>query len=236
MGLFERFRHIEEDIVVDSSPTNFTMMDTLAKELEEPEIRLQVMGIVTFMIVIGTLRLMNQKRLKALEGEHVLNMSALNDASMYKEVFLAYLNAALLEPVLAIGGMEEVKGQELIINIFTLGSICWWIWMVTDAFDYTDVCQTFKYQAELQPEADADPSQYGWLQLTPKDLDKAAERRTLVGSMQRDVALWFSLGCIGAAWLPGSVTHRDVMHAYAIVFVWVVLHHACRRATTWSAE
>ena len=93
----------------------------------------------------------------------------------------------------------------------------------------------YYYRAELQPEADADPDTYYWLNLKPKDQDKADERKALVGSVQRDIALWFSLASIGAAWLPGSVTHRDVMHAYAIVFFWILLHHACRRATTWSA-
>lgn len=90
-------------------------------------------------------------------------------------------------------------------------------------------------RAELQPEADADPDTYHWLNMKPKEQDKTDERNAMVGSVQRDIALWFSLASIGAAWLPGPVTHRDVMHAYAIVFFWSFLHHACRQATTWSA-
>ena len=129
MGLFQRQKPVE-------TPDPLEMVDSLGGDLSDnEEFRLQVMGIVTFLVVILSLRLMNQSRLKALTGEHVLDLSALNDTVMYKEVFLAYLNAALLEPVLAIGGMEEVKGQELVINVLTLGSICWWIWMVTDAFE-----------------------------------------------------------------------------------------------------
>lgn len=93
-----------------------------------------------------------------------------------------------------------------------------------------------KHRAELQPEADANQEVYFWLQMKPKEKDKEDERKTLVGSFQRDVALWFSLASIGAAWLPqSSVSHRDVMHAYAICFFWTVLHHSCRQATTWSA-
>ena len=151
-GLFQRYRRAEAaPPIIDDTATiadgysTFLADSTLAL-VQEPTLRAQVMAMTTFLIVIASLRLMSRGRLKALMGEHVLDLSALNDATMYKEVFLAYLNAALLEPVLAIGGMEHVQGQELVINIFTLGSICWWIWMVTDAFDYTDVCQMFKYQ------------------------------------------------------------------------------------------
>ena len=54
------------------------------------------------------------------------------------QVFLAYLNAALLEPVLAIAGMEAAEGPQLLINTLTLISIFWWIWLVTDAFDWAD--------------------------------------------------------------------------------------------------
>ena len=64
-------------------------------------------------------------------------------------VFKSNQHSNLLQsekPVLAIGGMQEVVGQELAINVLTLGSICSWIWMITDAFDYTDICQSFKYQ------------------------------------------------------------------------------------------
>jgi hypothetical protein len=53
--------------------------------------------------------------------------------------------------------------------------------------------------------------------------------------VQKDVALWFLLACIFAAWLPGIVTHRDVLHAYVIVFLWAIMHHSCRQATSWSA-
>ena len=72
--------------------------------------------------------------------------------------------------------------------------------------------------------------------MRPKEEDVKMERSTLVGSVRRDVALWFSLASILTACLPGPVTHREVMHAYAIVVLWAVVHHHCRRATTWSAR
>ena len=148
MGPFDRFRHPAEGggTVKVADGVTTAAADLAAAVLTEPE-HVPVMAMVTFMLIIASLRiLLHQSRLRALEGTHKLDLSNLNNAVMCKEVFLAYLNAALLEPVLAIGGMEEVKGNELVINIFTLGSICWWIWMITDAFDYFDVAQSFKYQ------------------------------------------------------------------------------------------
>lgn len=91
------------------------------------------------------------------------------------------------------------------------------------------------FSVDLREEAEAEPKKYGWLRMRPKEEDAASERQTLGGSVRRDVALWFSMASICAAWLPGPVTHRDVMHAYAIVILWFVVHHSCRRATTWSA-
>lgn len=145
MGIFARFRAKDFDVQSSNSSVN-DMMSSFTKELEEPEIQLQISCMALFIASIAFIRLLTGSRLKSLNGDHVLDLSALNDACMYKEVFLAYLNAALLEPVLTIGGMQEGMGQKLAINIFTLGSICWWIWMVTDAFDYTDICQSFKYK------------------------------------------------------------------------------------------
>jgi hypothetical protein len=244
MGFLQRFRlkflgggvqpQNHDDVgVLDQDDSAVGVVDTM--------IQAQFMGIITFMVILFTMRLMNQSKYqKALtEGTHVLDLRALNDAVLYKEVFLAYLNAALLEPVLTIGSIpdfQHASQQELIINILTLGSICFWIWLITDAFDYFDVAQMYKYQGELQFEASADPEQYAWLQIRSKEKDAKLERLTLVGSIRRDVALWFVLASISAAWIPGSaITHQDVMHAYAIVILWIVQHHACRRATTWSA-
>ena len=87
---------------------------------------------------------------------------------------------------------------------------------------------------DMKEETESDPQKYSWLRMKSKEEDSESERKTLAGSIQRDVALWFSMASIGAAWLPGPVTHRDVMHAYAIVVLWAVLHNSCRRATIWT--
>jgi hypothetical protein len=232
MGLFARFRPHEV------LPPKYVYQAAIESEIEyllnDPESRMQLLAMATFLATVFGLRLLSGSRLNALSGEHALNISALNDVTLLKEVFLAYLQAAILEPILAIGGMEEVKGLELAINILTLGSIFWWIHLVTDAFDFTDVMQHYKYHVELREEMQKDPTRYSWLRLKTVAEDSKMERNNLVGSVRQDIALWFILACIGAAWLPGIVTHRDVMHAYCILILWIIMHHACRRATSWS--
>ena len=195
---------------------------------------MQVAGLLVFATSFLVIRSTNAARIKQLNGERVLNMSNLNNAKLFKEVFLAYLNAALLEPVLAIvSGNESTTGPQVAINLLTLGSIFWWIWLITDAFDYGDVAQQFKYQ-QFEGEVSANPKKYAWLKLRKASSIIKEERRSLVGTLQRDVALWFMLCCIAAAWLPGVVTQRDVLHAYAVAFLWTILHHSCRSATTWG--
>jgi len=161
-------------------------------------------------------------------------MSALNDAVLTKEVFLAYLNAALLEPVLAIAGGLEGSPAELLINLLMLFGILAWTYLVTDAFDYDDIAQQKRYHG-FAAEIAEDPKKYSWLQVPGKD-DAVEERKGLVGTMSRDIALWFMLWCIIAAWLPGVVTHHMVIHAYIILVMWAMLHHRCRQATAWATD
>jgi len=222
MGIFTRFQPNAEFVEEDLTQT--------IGYPGKPEIQNQILVFITFLTCVTGACLLSGKRLKMLRGEHILNVKALNETSLHKEVFLAYLNAALLEPVLAIGGMEEVRGEELVISVLTLVSICWWIWLITDAFDFADVMQHYKFHVTIAQELQDKPTK--WLRLANKDNDR--EKESLVGSLQKDVALWFMLSCIGAAWMPGVVTHRDAMHAYVVVILWIILHHSCRRATSWS--
>ena len=177
------------------------------------------------------------RRRDRLAGEHVLHLGALNSTRLVKELFLAYLNAALLEPVLAIVGMERAAGPQLSINVATLGAIFWWIWLLTDAFDYADVAQQFKYR-EFRKEAAGAATPPAWLQLDSPGTGAAKLKARLAnGSWAKDVALWCVIATVAAAWVPGSgVTHRDALHAYAVLVFWAVLHHQCRSATHWGAS
>jgi hypothetical protein len=157
----------------------------LIQELEEQwmeaeldnDFQIQVTAILMFVTTLAILRYFS--RLTALQGQHVLDLSSLNSTVMYKEIFMAYLSAAILEPIMSISDMESSgMSSELIINIFTLGSICWWMWMVTDAFDHADVMQQYKYQVELKVDADADPKRFWWFQLKAKDVDAQVRERT----------------------------------------------------------
>jgi len=227
MGVFNRMKRAED--------LAFEEVEYLKSQMEEPEMQTQLIAFLTFVVIVLSLRFFSGGRLRLLAGEHVLDIRALNDVSMFKEVFLAYLNAAVLEPILSIGGMEETKASDVIINIFTLGSICWWIWLLTDAFDFTDVMQHYKFHVELREDAEKDPKRFSWLRLKSMDEDAIKEKKSLAGTLTIDVALWLSIACIGAAILPGVVTHRDAMHAYVVFVLWAILHHLCRKATCWSS-
>ena len=58
-----------------------------------PEFHLEAAVQLGVLTVLINLRSSIISRLKALRGEHTLSMSNLNKAVIFKEVFLAYLNA-----------------------------------------------------------------------------------------------------------------------------------------------
>jgi hypothetical protein len=91
-----------------------------------------------------------------------------------------------------------------------------------------------RFHYEWREEIESNKSKFSFIHLRDRRKESKAERQGLLGSLQRDVALWFSLGAIGMAWLPGAVNHSDVLHAYVVVALWVILHHYLRRATCWG--
>ena len=56
----------------------------------------------------------------------------------------------------------------------------------------------------MKEETESDPQKYSWLRMKSKEEDSESERKTLAGSIQRDVALWFSMASIGAAGIPAA--------------------------------
>lgn len=191
-GPFAQFRKNEEAPLMPPAATQDGFSFSLTDVWEDPDYadyRLQATAVIVFVTTILLLRLSSTGRIKALKGEHVLVMTNLNNASLFKEVMLAYLNAALLEPVLAIGGMEAAEGAQFMTNLLTLGSICWWIWLLTDAFDFEDVMQFFKYHVELRAERDVDPKRFFWLRLKDTNKDAEMEQKVLSGSVTRDIAV-----------------------------------------------
>jgi hypothetical protein len=139
MGFLSRFRRsglLDEDSLA-----------MLEEALEEPEVQSQILFFLTFVGMLLSLRILTSRDTKTLSGEHVLNMHNLNDAILIKEVVLSFLNAAILDPVLAIGSLENDSSDfwiKLMTNIFELMSLCWWIFVITDAFDYNDVMFQYK--------------------------------------------------------------------------------------------
>lgn len=97
--------------------------------------------------------------------------------------------------------------------------------MLTDAFDTSDTAASFVYNKKLTVK-------HVFLKRMPRS--KLDEQKTLAGSMSRDAALWFCILGIFAAF-AGIVTHREVVHSWAVVLMWTVLHHNARLATSWGA-
>jgi len=170
----------------------------------------------------------------AAGGERVVNMGQLNNASLLKDLVLGYLGAAMLDPLLSITD-NRTTNKQVAVNLAILFGIFWWIYVISDAFDSSDTTYGFKYAAlRDSDDVTADPEKYKWLHVASAKKAAHDDRAALTGSFARDLALWFVLACIGAAF-AGSVTHRDAMHAWSIAILWVILHHRCRRATVWSA-
>jgi hypothetical protein len=110
---------------------------------------------------------------------------------MYKEVFLAYLNAAILEPVLSMMEIQDMKDLHLFINLAELASLCWWIWLISDAFDFSDVMQVYKFHYEFRQDYEAGKSdKFSFIRLQDTKKSAKTERTEFMGSLTRDVALW----------------------------------------------
>jgi len=164
------------------------------------------------------------------EGVRTLDVGALNRVVASKEIMWAYLNAGVLEPLLTIAGSEDITEKQLIVNCLQLAGLMFWIYLIFDAFDTSDVQQAFVYRKLKKSAADTQP----WLTIQSLKHKRAGVMSDLSGTMQRDLALWFVLSGIFAAW-AGVVSHREVIHSYVVVGLWIILHHQSRRATAWGA-
>jgi hypothetical protein len=147
MGIFSRFRKQAQPSLDDvSSSSSFSYLDSSL--LDEPEVQSQLAFFVVVVAMLLSLRLLTTTKgssTQTLSGQHVLNIHNLNDVVLIKEVFMAYLNAAILEPILSIGSLEAGQDRlKVITNLFELLSLCWWVWLVTDAFDCNDVMFQYK--------------------------------------------------------------------------------------------
>ena len=167
--------------------------------------------------------------------ERTLCLPKLSRLISVKEVQWAYLNAAMIEPILMIAGSEEATGKQLVVNVAQLLGISAWIYLMTDAFDASDNEQEFAY-AQLAKNAKGEPLP-AWLRLDKRSSSAhvAEEHQQIAGKISVDVCLWLMLSGIFAAW-SGVVTHRDVIHSYTIVIMWVWMHHATRQVTVWGGN
>jgi hypothetical protein len=42
---------------------------------------------------------------------------------------------------------EGAEISQIVVNVLMVAAILWWIWMVTDAFDFVDIAQHFRYHS-----------------------------------------------------------------------------------------
>ena len=189
--------------------------------------------LVLMMVVILYVRKVGRHTArKALEGTgaRALNIGALTTAASFKDVFMAYLNAAILEPILSIAGDDDYTSKKLMVDLLQLFGLIFWTFILTDAFDTADVAASFVFRFKIAKDEEA--SKLKFLKLQKQRL--AAERSGLAGSLSRDSALWFNLLGVGLAF-AGVVTHRDVIHSWAILILWTIMHHLAVKSTNWGA-
>merc|ERR1719491_1541132 len=101
--------------------------------------------------------------------------------------------------------MEAVQGNQLVINVVTLLVICWWMWIIIDAFDFSDIMQRYKYRVDFGgsiQEQNVDWIEFGTTTPGSRMGRGPGSRGGLASHLQRDIMLWFTLACIVAAWIP----------------------------------
>jgi hypothetical protein len=174
-------------------------------------------------------------------NEATLILQNLNNVHSFKDIMNNYLQAALLEPILAIYGQDSLNERRILINLLMLASIAWWTWVISDAFDYSDVEQEFRYSQiskEIQTRKLEERVNRSFIRTQQDEMDWLVTDHSeahwqYVGSMFHDLSLWFSICCIMSA-IVGVVRHSDVLHAYFMVILWLIMHHLCHSATSWG--
>jgi len=195
-----------------------------------PDLSVQEFSVfVIFMTFLVGMRVYGHAQ--KMQEKAVLNMAALNRVNVFKECFLGYVNAGMLEPIMALAGEDDITPRALIVNVSQLIGLFSWLYLLSDAFDITDTQQNFIYWDRLCAQGTKAVSDLPkWL--TIKKAGATEDAKMLKGSLSRDLSLWFMLACSLSAFF-GVTTHRDVIHSHAVVLLWAMLHHQSRAATHW---
>lgn len=93
MGIFNRGKGKEDPSFITEE------ISYISEQLHDEGVQTQLMAMITFIAILLALRMISRNLVKGLGGEHLLSIHGLNNVNLFKEVFLAYLNAAILEPV-----------------------------------------------------------------------------------------------------------------------------------------
>lgn len=212
----------DEEILLDGGNVGEpTAGEMLMAMMDDEMVQIYAKAFGTLFALMVTSRFMIRRR---LGGEHTVNLCNLDNVIALKEVMMTYLGAIILEPVFKLTAFDSYEGNEpeIIIFSFSLCAICWWIYLITDAFSSDDVMQRYEYHNAIRDQADKNPKAFKWL--------KYSNRPDIADDFFVDMALWFNLANIVVAWLPGVVNHHQVMHSYSILILWIILHHYVRKA------
>ena len=232
MRFFGRKQKVVVEDIIETQETIATLLHDVPRK---NDVDARAIFAFVFFVILAILNLVFKKKPK---GEHSVNLRALNTVNNLKEVFMAYLCAAILEPILALNAYETYDRDTIVavvVDLFSLWSIIRWIYLITDAFSYEDICRFHIYHQDFRESYDENPKRYPWLRLVDFETDRLREIKDLSGDVSQDAALWMLLASITLAWIPGAnVSHTDIIHSYVIVFLWIILHHATRKATSWG--
>eukprot|EP00966_Prymnesium_polylepis_P249328 5764380-Prymnesium_polylepis.1 len=113
-----------------------------------PDLSVQEFSVfVIFMTFLVGMRVYGHAQ--KMQEKAVLNMAALNRVNVFKECFLGYVNAGMLEPIMALAGEDDITPRALIVNVSQLIGLFSWLYLLSDAFDITDTQQNFIYWDRL---------------------------------------------------------------------------------------
>lgn len=104
-----------------------------------------------------------------------LDMAALNRVNIFKECFLGYLGAGMLEPIMAIAGNDSASTSTIVINLLELCGLFSWLYLLSDAFDTSDTQQAFVYYDRIRKDS-KDTDMPRWLKKARKGAEGDAVR------------------------------------------------------------
>merc|ERR1711862_392175 len=97
-------------------------------------------------------------------------MKYLNQACILKDLMMVYLTAAILDPVVNLVDEHTNFLKDILPQIANLFGICWWIYLLIDAFEFSDLLQQFRF-ADFDEYITEHPEVKEWFLLPSRFVD-----------------------------------------------------------------